>query len=174
MLPINQLTGTHFEWRQPEPFRRFYELVGDEQPLASLRFEKACGTLATAEWHRPPRLHMTFKRSGFWSPKVTVRDVGSEIDLAVFAPRWSSGGELAFSDGRKFLLKSTNFWGGEWAFETQQRDEVVSVRGPHGLVRHSGQVSLGLTAANISETPILLLLIWYLRILMQDDAAAAG
>jgi hypothetical protein len=51
---------------------------------------------------------------------------------------------------------------------------VVSVHGPHGLVRNRGEAALGLSAASLPETPILLLLIWYLRLLMQDDAAASA
>lgn len=167
----NPGVGTRFEWSQPEAFRRFHQLMADGQVVAGLRFEKTCGTLATAEYGDA---RWTFKRTGFWSPRVVVRQAGSETDLAVFTPRWSGGGELAFAAGRKFELKSLSFWGGEWAFETADGSEVVSVRGPHGLVRNRGEASLGLCAARLPETPVLLLLIWYLRLLMQEDAAASA
>lgn len=171
MTALNQAVGARFEWRQPEAFRRYHELLADGQTVASLRFEKKCGTLATAEYGDA---RWTFKRTGFWSPRVTVRQPGSETDLAIFTPRWSGGGELAFAAGRKFQLKSLSFWGGEWAFETEDGSEVLSVRGPHGLVRNSGEASLGLAAASLPETPILLMLIWYLRLLMLEDAAATA
>jgi hypothetical protein len=169
VIELKQAVGTRFEWRQPEAFRRFHELTADGRTVASLRFEKGCGTLATAAYGDA---RWTFKRSGFWSPRVSVREPGSQTDLAVFTPRWTGGGELAFAAGRRFQLKSLSFWGGEWAFETEDGSEVVSVHGPHGLVRNSGEAALGLSAARLPETPILLLLIWYLRLLMQDDAAA--
>jgi hypothetical protein len=168
MIATNPPVGTRLEWRQPHAFQRYYELLADGDVTATLRFEKSCGTLAAAEFgqHR-----WTFKRSGFWSPKVSVRDAGSEVDTAVFTPQWKGGGELLFQSGRRFILKSVSFWGGEWTFETGDGSEVVSVHGPHGLVYSKGEVSLGLTAAALPETPVLLLLIWYLRLLMQEDAA---
>ena len=140
MTGLDQAVGTRFEWRQPEAFRRYHELMADGRNVASLRFEKGCGTLATAEYGDA---QWTFKRSGFWSPRVSVRQAGSQTDLAVFTPRWTGGGELAFAGGLKFPLKSLSFWGGEWAFETEDGSEVVSVRGPHGLVRNSGEAALG-------------------------------
>ena len=170
MTALNQAVGTRFEWRQPEAFRRFHELLADGNTVASLRFEKSCGTLATATYGDT---RWTFKRSGFWSPSVSVREAGSDYDLAVFTPRWTGGGELAFTNGRRFQLRSVSFWGGEWAFETEEGSEVVSVHGPHGMVRACGEASLGLPAGSIPETPVLLLLIWYLRLLMQEDASAA-
>jgi len=171
MIAANQGVGTRFEWRQPEAFRRFHQLIADGQVVASLRFEKVCGTLATAEYGGA---RWTFKRTGFWSPRVGVRQAGSDTDLAIFTPRWNGGGQLAFAAGRKFELKSLSFWEGDWAFETVDGSEVVSVHGPHGLAHRRGEAALGLCAASLPETPILLLLIWYLRILMLEDAAATA
>src|SRR5271169_4895055 len=108
MTALNQAVGRQFEWRQPEVFRRFHELMADGRTVASLRFEKSCGTLATAEYGEA---RWTFKRTGFWSPRVSVRQAGSEADLAIFTPRWTGGGGLAFAAGRKFQLRSLSFWG---------------------------------------------------------------
>jgi hypothetical protein len=171
VIALNRTVGTQFEWRQPEAFRRFHELMACGKTVASLRFEKGCGTLATATYGDA---RWTFKRTGFWSPRVTVRQAGSETDLAIFTPRWTGGGQLAFAAGRQFQLKSLSFWGGEWVFETADGSEAVSVRGPRGLMKHSGEASLGLSARSLPETPILLLLIWYLRLLMLEDAAATA
>lgn len=127
--------------------------------------------MATAEWGEQ---RWTFKRAGFWSPKVTVRVAGSERDAAVFTPKWKGGGELVFGDGRRFTLKSLSFWGAQWAFESEDGAEVISVHGPHGLIHSKGEVSVGLAAGRLPETPILLLLIWYLRLLMQEEASVTA
>ena len=171
MLAMNPTLGARLEWRQPKAFQRYYEFMTDGELAATLRFEKSCGTLATAEYggHR-----WTFKRTGFWSPAISVREAGSDTDAAVFSPRWKGGGEVIFRSGRRFVLKSVSFWGGEWAFETEEGSEVVSLHGPHGLFHNQGDASLGLGAGARSETPVLLLLIWYLRLLMQADAASAA
>jgi len=170
MLGFASSAGARLEWRQPEAFRRFHEFTVDGVGQGRLHFEKGCGTLAAAEYGNS---RWTFKRSGFWSPKVTVREAGSETDMAVFTPRRSGGGELRLATGGKFQLKSAGLWSGEWAFETEGGAEVVSVHGPHGLIRNRGEVCLGLGAASRPETPLLLMLLWYLLLLMQDDAAAA-
>ena len=171
MVALRPNFDTRLEWRQPKAFQRYHELIADGELAASLRFEKSCGTLATGEYAQS---RWTFKRTGFWSPRVTVREAGAERDAIVFTPQWRGGGELAFESGRRFKLKSVSFWGGEWAFETEDGTEVVSVHGPHGLIHTTGAVSVGLPAGKLPETPVLLLLIWYLRLLMRDDESAAA
>jgi hypothetical protein len=171
MTALNPAVGTRLEWRQPRAFERYNELTVGDEITGTLRFEKRCGTLATAEYGGRS---WTFKRTGFWSPRVSIREAGSPDDTAIFTPKWKGGGELAFQSGRRFTMKSVNFWGGQWTFETEDGAEVISVHGPHGLLHNKGEVSVGLTAGRLPETPVLLLLIWYLRLLMQDDAAAAS
>jgi len=169
-----QVAGSRFEWRLLEAGPRSYQLIADGQTVAILRFEKRCGTLATAEWLPHPGFRWTCKRIGFWSPRVTVREAGWETELAVFTPSWSGGGELAFSSRHTFQLKSINGWGRGWAFETEEGNEVARLHAPHGLVRSHVEMTLGPAAAATFETPLLLLLLCYLRVLMQDDAATAG
>lgn len=171
MIALNPAVGTRLEWRQPKALERYHELIANGEVTGTLRFEKLCGTLAMAEYGRR---RWTFKRTGFWSPRVSVREAGSPTDAAVFTPKWKGGGELVFQSGRRFTLKSMSFWGGEWAFETQDGTEVVSVHGPHGLIHSQGEASLGLPAGDLPETPVLLLLIWYLRLLMQDDTGVVA
>jgi hypothetical protein len=170
MTAIHPGAGTRFEWRQPKALERYHELTVDGEITGTLRFAKCAGTLAVAEYGGR---RWTFKRSGFWSPRVSVREEGSAVDSAVFTPKWKGGGEIVFQSGRRFILKSISFWGGEWSFENESGAEVISAHGPHGLAHSQGEVSVGLGAATLPETPVLLLVIWYLRLLMLDDASAA-
>jgi len=52
--------------------------AGDDL-VATLRFQRGSLADAEAEGH-----HWTFKRQGFWQPRVTVRLAGSDADVAVF------------------------------------------------------------------------------------------
>ena len=99
MRSIFTATGQELSWHQPKGLRRHFELrIGDEV-LATLRWETNFGSLATAETAEG---RWTFKRVGFWRPKVTVRAAGSDADLAVFEPRWTGSGTLTLASGHSY------------------------------------------------------------------------
>lgn len=168
-MDLAQTAGRELEWRQTESFHRAYQLTLDGQEVAALRFEKSCGSLATGQ---SPQGRWTFKRTGFLSPKVSVREAGSDSDIAVFTPSWGGGGWVAFRSGRRYHLRHKNFWATEWAFESEDGAPVVALAGPHGLFKHGGNASVSPAAAGLAESTVLLLLIWYVRVLMNEDAAA--
>jgi len=165
------LKQTELEWRQPDSRHRRYELAANSQLIATLRFEKLGGTLATGECG-PNR--WTFKRTGFLSPKVSIRVAGSDNAIAMFAPSWTGSGWLAFDSGRRYHLRATNFWATEWAFESEDGTRVIALFGPHGVFKQGGHAHVAESALSLPETPVLLLLIWYLRVLMNEDASAAA
>src|SRR5271165_6025854 len=112
-MTLNEAAGQELEWRQPGALHRVYQLTEGGREIATLRFEKSCGSLATgicgeARW--------TFKRTGFLSPKISVREAGSETEFAMFTPGWTGSGWVVFGSGRRYHLRHTNFWGTEWAF----------------------------------------------------------
>jgi hypothetical protein len=74
-MTVEQAVGQELEWRQPGALRRFYQLTHDEREIATLRFESSCGSLAAGECGQAK---WTFKRTGFLSPKISVREAGSE------------------------------------------------------------------------------------------------
>jgi hypothetical protein len=168
-MNLDQTVGRELEWRQPETFRRFYQLTCNGSEVATLRFEKRSGLLATGECGNGK---WTFKRTGFLSQRVSVCEAGSDTDLAIFTRSWNGKGSLVFSSGRRYQLRPTNFWATEWAFQSEGESPVVTVSGPHGFFKQGGNTRAAPSAAGSPETPLLLLLIWYLRILMNDDAAA--
>jgi hypothetical protein len=166
-----KLNQCDLEWRQPEALHRFYQLASNGEEVATLRFEKRNGSLATgaygeAEW--------TFKRAGFLSPRVSIRESGTETDIAIFTPTWTGRGWLVFDSGRRYHLRPTNFWATEWAFETEDGSQTVVLSGSHGLFKQGGHARVAESAASLPQTPVMLLLIWYLRILMNEDASAGA
>jgi hypothetical protein len=170
-MDFEQAVGHELEWRQPDACRRVHQLTLDGREVGSLRFETSLGSRATGECG-PSK--WTFKRTGFLSPRVSVREAGSDSDIAIFTPSWTGSGWVAFSAGRRYHLRPTNFWATEWAFETADGTPAIIVRGPHGLFKQGGYATVAQTVAGLPEAPVLLLLIWYLRVLMNEDASAVA
>ena len=116
----------------------------------------------------------TFKRTGFFAPRITVRTNGSDANFAEFTPSWCGGGTVIFASGRRYELHKTNFWGTSWAFEALDGTAAVTLSGPSGFLKQSGKVQLAPGMATSPETPVLMMLIWYVRLLMNEDAAVVA
>ena len=167
MRPIAEVAGQELLWTQPS-LRREHELRAGDEVVASLRFQR--GSLADAE---AADGHWTFKRQGFWSPRVTVRTAGSETDLAVFHPRWIGGGTLEFPDGRAVRLSSANFWQSEWVWQDNEK-ALIRIKGRHGFIKANGAVEIQPEAVAYPDLAMLVLLGWYLILLHAEDSAAAS
>ena len=177
MESIANFVGTPLYWVQPKTFERWFELRAGDQVVATLGWETSCGTLArgtTADgsW--------TFKRVGFLNPRVTVRQSRSEVDLAVFWPRWLGDGTLEFAYGKAYRWQSTNFWASDWMFTATDGTPLVAFKegsregGLSNLFKMQSLVEIHPQARDLAELPLLILLGWYLMILRQDDAAAGA
>ena len=175
MEALSTVVGMQLHWIQPKTFERWFELRVGESLFATLCFEKAFGTLATAEsadgsW--------TFKRVGFLNPRVTVREVGAEANLAIYQPKFWGDGSLEFPDGRVFHWKSTNFWGTQWGFADSGENLLFALKPGvdkpklSDLFKTQAIVEIDPRGRALAELPLLVLLGWYLMILHQDDAAA--
>ena len=168
MRPISQLAAEELLWTQPAARRREHELRAGDDLVATLRFQRGSLADAEAEGH-----HWTFKRQGFWQPRVTVRVPGSDADIAVFRPHWAGGGTLDLSDGRSVNLRTANFWQSEWVW--QEKDQpLILFKGRHGFVKARGAVEIQPGDASRPDAPLLVLLGWYLILLHADDTAAAS
>jgi hypothetical protein len=164
---ISETADQELLWTQPAAFQREHELRAGDDVVATLRFQR--GSLADAE---AAGAHWTFKRQGFWQPRVTVRTAGSDADLATFHPRWVGGGTLEFPDGHAQRLSSANFWQSEWVWQENEKP-LIRIKGRHGLIKANGAVEITPDAANIPDTALLVLLGWYLILLHAEDSAAA-
>ena len=168
-MSLDQVVGQELEWSQPEFMRRYFTLRNDSGELATLRFDSrslATGECDGASW--------TFKRTGFLSPKVTVRAVGSEVELAVFTPTGMGGGSVVFSSGARFQMRSKNFWRTEWVFESEDGSVLATLAGRPHVFKDGGVATVAQLAAHLPETPVLLLLLWYVRVIMHEESAASA
>lgn len=169
MQSLTELVGAPLRWEQPKASKMEYELLAGETLAATLRFRSSFGSLATAEsmdgcW--------TFKRVGFWQPKVTVRVCDTPTDLATFTNNtWSSGGTLVLADGRK-LLASTNMWATQYELKTETDTSLIRYK-MRGLIHLSSTVEIQPTAEELPELPWLVPFGWYLALLMYMDSSGS-
>jgi len=163
--------GSPLVWTQPKAMRRAYELKNGDEPIGHLRFEKSCGSLATAELGSQS---WTFKREGFLNPRVTVRTANSEANLAVFHPNWAGGGLVEFADGRHVRWRSGNFWGSEWSFLGEGDRPLLRFKQHGGLIKISAQLEIAPGSAGAEELSVLAALGWYLMLLTAQDASAVA
>jgi hypothetical protein len=178
MRALSEIHGAGLCWMQPKTFVRWFELrTRDAEVVAALRFEQTLGTLATAE---SAEGRWTFKRVGFLNVRVTVREVGSQTNLAVYEPKLWGDGVLRFPDGRTYEWKAMNFWGTQWCFADAQGQVVFAFKPERDrpklseLFKTQADVEVGPAGQGLAELALLVLLGWYLVILQQDDAAAAA
>jgi hypothetical protein len=170
MKHLSEVGDRDLKWLQPQALKQEYELRAGDEVVATLRFKTAFGSLATAEsaegcW--------TFKRLGFWHPRVTVRACGDETDLAVFKSRtWNNGGTLELPDGRRYLA-DLNFWATRYQFTTETDEVLLRYTSIGGFAHFSAKVDVMPDFARQAELPWLIMLGWYLRILVSWDSAAA-
>lgn len=170
MQRLVELIGLGLKWTQPRVLKMNYELLAGDALAATLNFRSSFGSLATGEsadgcW--------TFKRTGFFQPRVTIRVCGYEADIAVFRNNtWSGGGTLELPDGRK-LLATTNMWQTNLEFKTESGEILMRFKSA-GLLHHSATVEIQQQAIGLGELPWLVMLGWYLIVMMNMDAAAAA
>lgn len=171
MKHIRTVVGHELKWCQPHTFKMEYELHDSGTLAATLRFRNSFGSLATGDssdgcW--------TFKRVGFWQTKATIRQAGTEPDLAVFRNNtWANGGTLEFPDGRHYSA-NTNFWMTAFTFNTECGEPLIQYRRIGGLLHLSSQVDIQPAAASLPELPWLVMLGWYLTVMLHTDSAAVA
>ena len=167
---VAEFAGRPVRWFQPRTFTPAYELVSEDTQIATLTFRGAFQSLATGE---SPDGCWTFKRQGFIATRVSIRECGSDQDVAVFRNNtWASGGSLELPDGRIFRA-SSNFW--QTRYEIMDGDSPLLTFSRIGGAFHlSSDVTIHDSAKRLSELPWLVMLGWYLTVMLHRDAAVAA
>ena len=170
MQRLADLLDREMKWTQPAALKMHYELIGGDEPAATLDFRSLFGSLATGEsadgcW--------TFKRVGFFQTRVTIRVCDDETDIAVFRNNtWRGGGALELPDGRKVLV-TTNLWQSKLEFKTESEETLLRFQSA-GLIHLSAQVKIRREAIGLVELPWMVMLGWYLIVMMNMDTAASA
>jgi len=165
-------------WVQPRVTRRNFILRSGERIFGQLGFQSEFDSLAEAisadrVW--------TFKRGGFFSPHVTVRQAGSNIDLAIFRPKWTgTEGQIQYSSGEVYSWRVANFWATSYTVSDANGIELVTFRSGSdekkisNLFKQQAQVQIALVAWQLVELPLIVLLGWYLTLLQREDSTAVA
>lgn len=176
MLSLPLASSVPLEWIQPKTFQNRYELRAGENLAATLEFPKTFGSLAIAtaadgRW--------TFKRVGFFNPRITVRVEGQEAELAVYHPKWTgTEGKLQISSGEVFTWKVANFWATQFVWLAGDQPLILfrpGVEDTHmsDWFKNQARVEIQPEAGSLKQVSLLVLMGWYLMILKQQDDAAA-
>jgi hypothetical protein len=169
MKSIRDVAGGELGWVQPARTKQAFELQSGDDVVGTLvwaRMSLATGETADGSW--------TFKREGFWHPRITVRVTGSEDNVALFSPNWGGGGTLDIVGRQPLRFASANFWRSQWDWSGAAGEPLVHFKSRQGLLKMEGQVEIVAEAAASPDVPMLVVLGWYLLILFARDAAASS
>jgi len=161
MRPIGNVITQELTWTRAGTSRRTYELRAGAEVVATLRYARGWGADAVVE---AGDSSWTFRRVGFWHPRVTVRVVGSETDLATFHARGMGRGMLDLSPTRRFQRVATIFAPSspiQWMWQQTDATSLVLIR-PYGLMKIRGKVEIEPAAAALPELDLLVTFGWYL------------
>jgi hypothetical protein len=168
MENLNIYIEKELTWLQPDVYIEDYELCGGESIIGTLKFRSKYGTLATAE---SAEGQWTFKRVGFFSPKISIRQVGTDSDIATFKfNTWQEGGEVVLQDGTKYRA-TNNFWHTRMSFVDDQDQVLLKYPDIGGMFRRSVTLKVYPAAAGIEKLSWLVMLSWYLVVMMQRETA---
>jgi hypothetical protein len=170
MNKISEYYQRPLKWVQPKMFHEAYELRSGDELIATLTFRGIASTFATSESEDGT---WTFKRVGFWQNKATIRNFGSDKDLAVFKNNtWTSGGTLLFTNGNSYKA-TTNFWMTNYEFQKESGEPIIRFK--YGGVFHlSSEVDILPEARTLPEIPILVMFGWYLAVMLYMDSSSAA
>lgn len=178
MKSIKNLKNEHLTWFQPKTTQQIYELKSESDLYGTINFPKSFGSFAEAEsadgkW--------TFKRIGFFQVKITIREFGSENDLAVFKPKWTGyAGSIEFTNGKIFHWQSSNFLATKFELHDNEGNLIFTFR--HGVdepklkdwFKTQARVEFNETSKNIEEVSLLALFCWYLIVVLQMESSAGA
>lgn len=150
MYPRDDVAGQELLWTPVEAVKNSYQLLAGQEVVETLTWQR--GSLAVADIADD---HWTFKRAGFWHPRVTVRVAGSESNLAIFLPGWSGAGTLELSSTRHIGWRAANMWHSQWDWQETDGQPLVHFKSRHGWSKQTGTVDVDPAAVSLPELPLL-------------------
>lgn len=158
------MVGQDLKWIKPDVIKKEYVLLGKKSVIAVLSFQNPFSFFATAESADGKWI---FKRVGIWKPKVTIREIRSEVDLGVFKNITREGeGTLELTDGTQYNLRNhTDAVPSHFSFECASGEALISYGRFDWFLSLSSHVEIHPIAKDVSEMPWMVLLGWYAIIL---------
>jgi len=106
-----------------------------------------------------------FRYSARLHPRVTVYRGDSPDPLAEYVPAFTGGGMVSFDSGVRYRWRRSDIWGSKWCFHRVEDKSSVCLSQETGALIEGGRVAVCRGAVDLPETPVLLLLAWFLRIM---------
>jgi hypothetical protein len=164
MFPTSRLELVKFK-----SLKKDYKLVSGNTTVGSITFKKSSGTLAEAGigdhcW--------SFKRVGFFSTKITIRNCGDKNDLAIFINNtWKGGGTLHFKSGITYKA-DTNFWNSEFSIQSPRGKKIAKII-TKGIIRSTTSIEISKGGEEDPMIELIVLFACYLLIMIREDEVAA-
>jgi hypothetical protein len=178
---MNQLMDakdTQLFWEQPKASQRNFLLRSEKSVFAQLFFRSGFSTKAEATTGEEK---WTFNRVGFFSTRVIIRQVDSDVDLATYQPRWTgTQGQVRLLTGEEFNWSVANFMNTRFTIRREGGNELINYvsssrsRKFTNIFKQEARVVIDPEAWQIKQLPILVLIGWYLVILNKDDSAVVA
>ena len=171
MRSLAEVADQELVWIQPRARRRAYALRAGEESVASLTWPSGGGAQSVAE---AGERCWIFTCSGLWRPRLTVRAVGADADLAVFHARWTGSGVLEVLPGRRFRWDAADRRRSRWTWRAEDGRALVTLGGRQGMTRLDGRVDISPPAVGEPELALLVSFGWYLVLLRARDSVNAA
>ncbi len=168
MPALSQLGNHQLDWIAPEPQGGAFVLRAAGETIGRLQFHAEEGRSATGELDGR---RLVFESAGPHHPNVTIRDEASRDIVATFSPSWTGGGFVSFSTGERYRWNRADLLSGCWCFHREGSKKSVCVSQKAGPLNSGGNVKVCAGAVSHPESPILVLLGWYLRVLAFERLA---
>jgi len=169
MINSSALGSREFVWANPDSERQVFVLRARGEEIGWLQFESGLGVRSTAELEGQ---RWTFERTGVFHACVTIRIESSDASLAEFTPFLTGGGGVvSFTAGTQYCWNRARIWSTNWCFRCKEHKSTVCVSQEAGSLTGGGKVVICSDAAHLPETPVLVLLAWYLRVLAFERLA---
>jgi hypothetical protein len=178
MNPLTVAMGSELFWEQPKVSQHFYVLRSLDESIAQLEFVSTINSNANSSAGDE---HWTFKQLGFFSTRVSVHPLDSEVELASYQPNWmGTSGEIQFSMGGIFTWAVMDIMGTRFSISKLDGPELITYfsgarsRKFSNLFKQQAQMVIAPDALQTKDLSVLVLLGWYLVIIHNEDAALAA
>ncbi len=171
LAPLASVDRSALRWLRSSDEPLAFTLSSGPTAVATLRWAVRRGSLAIAESAQGT---WTFKRTGFLSPRLTVRPKDATAELAHLTPHLRHH-LLEVTGGGSYRLRRAGLLLPAWSLTTGPGREVLHVEPvPEGRKLAAGAVLVE-TDVDAAEALVLVLLTWYFIVLawFEDEAVEA-
>ncbi len=163
---LKDLTYKDLRWVESHGPEWKYILRADDVDAGSLTFDpesesRAVGEICGQRW--------TFTRQEDSPPcYIQVHAAGQDEPVATLTPRWGGSGSVHFRSGARYCWNTVHFWSARWCFRREDGHASACVTGDPPA-REGSAVKICADAAGLPETPVLVLLGWFVEVLVHEQ-----